>query len=138
MFERDFFEGWMGSVVSPMTGDLEYPDKYRTTMRIYQLDKMDNKVYAVELYNVFCKMVSDMELSTDASDQISTITITLSFSEYQTIGKTTFWYDPRKDRGGSSVIRSTADAVAVQMRGQDINNEGMKSTLGDLKYIMDQ
>ena len=69
MFERDFFEGWMGSVVSPMTGDLEYPDKYRTTMRIYQLDKMDNKVYAVELYNVFCKMVSDMELSTDASDQ---------------------------------------------------------------------
>lgn len=138
MFERDFFEGWLGSIVSPLSGDLEYPEKYRTTMRIYQLDRKDNKVYAVELYNLFCKAVGDMELSTDSSDQISTITVNLAFSEYQTIGKLNFWYDPRRDRGETTVLRSTSDQVKEQVRKQDISETGMKLSMGDLKYILGQ
>lgn len=138
MFERDFFEGWMGSVVSPMTSDLQYPDSYRTNMRIYQLDRRDNKVYAVELYNVFCKMIGDIELSTDASDQISTIQVTLAFSEYQTIGKTTFWYDPRKDRGGTTPTRNTKDVVENQMSKNEFRTDGTKAALGDLKYLLNQ
>jgi hypothetical protein len=138
MFERDFFEGWLGSIISPLSGDLEYPDKYRTTMRIYQLDRKDNKIYAVELYNVFCKAVGDMELSTDSSDQISTVTVNLAFSEYQTIGKLNFWYDPRRDRGETPVLRSTSDQVQEQVRRQDISESGMKLPMGDLKYILEQ
>jgi hypothetical protein len=138
MFERDFFEGWMGSIISPLSGDLQYPDNYRTTMRIYQLDRRDNKVYAVELYNLFCKSVGEMELSTDSSDQISTINVSLAFSEYQTIGKVNFWYDPRRDRGPSEPTRTTQALVNEQIRKQDIDSQGFKQAMGDLNFILEQ
>ena len=98
MFERDYFEGWMSATISPMTSNLAYPDSYRRTMKIYQLDMQDNKVYAVELYDVFCKNVGEMELNSDSTDQVSTVNVTLGYSEYQTIGKTNFWYDRWKNR----------------------------------------
>lgn len=87
MFERDFFERWMNRVYSPTTADLEYPDRYRTDLKIYQLDTSDKKTYCTELYDVFPKSMSDIELGTDLSDQIETINITLAYSEYQVIGK---------------------------------------------------
>ena len=87
MFEKDFFEGWMNLAISNSTYDLQYPVTYRSTLRIYQLDKSDYKVYCTELYNVFCKSIGDMELSTDSMDQISTINITLAYSDYLIKGK---------------------------------------------------
>jgi hypothetical protein len=117
MFERDFFEGWMSSVISPRTYDLEYPDNYRRTMRIYQLDMQDNKVYAVELYDVFCKNVGEMELNTESTDQISTVNISLGYSDYLTIGKTNFWYDLRKDRNTPPTAPTTEQSRAIKALG---------------------
>jgi hypothetical protein len=87
MFERDFFEQWMNSAISIRSMDLSYPDDYVTSMKIYQLDRLDNYLYCSELYNVFCKNIGDMEFSSDASDQIQTVTVTLSYAEYQVIGR---------------------------------------------------
>lgn len=87
MFERDFFESWLKTIYSPTTADLQYPDKYRTILKIYQLDTSDKKVYCSELYDVYPKSISDIELGTDLSDQIETVTITLAYSEYQITGK---------------------------------------------------
>jgi hypothetical protein len=87
MFERDLFENWMNASYSPTTADLVYPDDYKTTLKIYQLDRSDTKIYCSELYDVFCKNISDIELGTDLSDQIETVTITMSYSEYRIIGK---------------------------------------------------
>jgi hypothetical protein len=86
MFERDFFERWMNKAMSYTSSDLTYPDEYMTSMRIYQLDRTDNKLYCCELYNVFCKSVSDIELSADATDQVETVNITLGYSEYNVTG----------------------------------------------------
>ncbi len=86
MFERDFFEQWMNKAMSYSSSDITYPDSYMTSMRIYQLDRTDNKLYCSELYNVFCKAVSDIELSADATDQVETVNITLGYSEYNVIG----------------------------------------------------
>lgn len=85
MRERDYFENWLNSIYSQVTGDLAYPNSYRKTLKVYQLDRSDFKVYCTELYNVFCKSISDIELSTDSSDQIETITVTLAYSEYRVI-----------------------------------------------------
>jgi hypothetical protein len=120
LFERDFFEGWMGSVYSPMTGDLLYPDTYMTNMRIYQLDRRDLKVYCTELYNVFCKNISDIELSTDATDQITTINVTLAYSEYQVVGKRNFPYYVRKDRG------ETEETTTIRSKIQDSISQAEK------------
>ena len=137
MFEKDFFEGWMSSVISPMTSDLRYPDSYRTTMRIYQLDKADFKVYAVELYDVFCKTAGDIELSTDASDQISMIPVTLTYSEYQVVGKTNFWYDPKKDRGTTRTTQNVQALIDARLKEKDLDSKGFEQVKGDLKYLME-
>lgn len=88
MLERDFFERWMNTAISPHSHDVCYPDDYMTMMKIYQLDLKDNYVYCSELFNVFPKSIGDIELSTDSSDQIETISITLGYSESQVIGYT--------------------------------------------------
>lgn len=87
MLEREFFELWMNSSVSIRSSDLSYPDDYMTSIRIYQLDKTDNYIYCLELYNVFCKAMSDIELGSDLSDQIETVSVVLGYSEYQVIGR---------------------------------------------------
>jgi hypothetical protein len=137
MFERDFFEGWMGSVYSPMTADLLYPDSYMTNIRIYQLDRQDLKVYCTELYNVFCKSIGDIELSTDSSDQIETINVTLAYSEYQVIGKRTFPYNIRKDRGTTeetSTVRSKINAsIANAEEIHRIGKDRGEQRIGDLR-----
>jgi len=86
MFERDFFDLWMNKSISYTSFDLEYPDNYSTGLKIYQLDKTDNYLYCIQLYNVFCKAIGDIELSSDASDQIETVNITLGYTEHQVIG----------------------------------------------------
>lgn len=140
-FERDFFDGWIGSIVSPSSSDLAYPDTYRRTMRVYQLDMSDNKVYGIELYNVFCKSIGDIELSTDASDQIAVINVTLGYSESQTIGKTNFWYDSRKDRGAASTSSLIRDVVendrSRKLADMDLEKNKRQMMMGDLKHLMD-
>lgn len=94
MLERDFFDRWMNTAISLHSQDVLYPDDYMTTMKIYQLDREDNYVYCTELYNVFAKSIGDIELSTDSSDTIETVSITLGYSESQVVGYTTMKKPP--------------------------------------------
>jgi len=87
MWERTFLEDWISSTIGTSTTDIRYPDEYRTTMRIYQLNRTDGKVMGIELYDLFCKSVGDMDLNTEASDQIATVTASFAYSEYQIIGR---------------------------------------------------
>lgn len=133
MFERDFFEGWIGSIYSPINADLFYPDSYMTNLRIYQLDRTDMKVYCTELYNVFCKNIGDIDLSTDLMDTIETITVTLAYSEYQVIGKRNFPYNITKDRGEnqpSTTVRSRIDAIKLR---NEIARDNATARVGDIR-----
>lgn len=87
MFERVFFEDWMNAAYSNITADVEYPDRYRRSLKLYQLDMIDRKVLCIRLDDVFCKSVGDIELSTDASDQIEILPVTIGYTQYQIIGK---------------------------------------------------
>jgi len=90
MWERTFLEDWISATIGTSTTDIRYPDDYRTTMRIYQLDRTDHKVMGVELYDFFSKSVGDMELNTEASDQLATVTASFAYSEYQIIGRSKY------------------------------------------------
>lgn len=87
MMERDLFERWMNLAASFRTSDVSYPDEYMTTMRIHQLNRRDGYVYGIRLSNVFCKMLGDLEFSSDASDQLQTISVTLGYTDYAVIGR---------------------------------------------------
>jgi hypothetical protein len=87
MMERHLFESWMNLSMAYETADVAYPDDYMTSMKIYQLNRRDGYVYGVRLNSVFCKTISDMELSSDSADQVSTVQITLGYSDYAVIGR---------------------------------------------------
>lgn len=133
MFERDFFEGWISSIYSPINADLFYPDSYMTNLKIYQLDKTDMKIYCTELYNVFCKNIGDIDLSTDLSDTIETITVTLAFSDYLVIGKSNFKYNIPKERPEnepSITVRSKIDSIKLR---NEIERDNATARIGDIR-----
>lgn len=127
MLERDFFDRWMNTAMSHHTHDVNYPDDYMTTMRIFQLDKNDNYVYCTQLYNVFAKTISDIELSTDASDQIETVNITLGYSESQVIGYTVGKKTPEVPATGVAarkpIYPGSRSAIMAQMNEQYFGNK---------------
>lgn len=88
MFERVFFEDWIKAAYSNQSADVQYYDVYRRGINIFQLDTIDRKVLCLRLDGAFCKSIGDIELSTDASDQIETLTVTIGYREYQIVGKT--------------------------------------------------
>jgi hypothetical protein len=116
MFERNFFETWMHAIASPMSGDLEYPTNYRKSMRIFQLNRTDTKVLGVELYDVFCKNIGDIDLNTEASDQITTLTVSLGYSEYQIMGKSMIAED---------IFRKERSPRASQLANRTAQQEGL-------------
>lgn len=88
MLERDMFESWMNKSISYNTADVAYPDDYMTTMRIYQLDRKDGYLYCIRLNNVFCKTIADMDFSSDSSDQVQTVQVTIAYSDFAVVGRT--------------------------------------------------
>jgi len=88
MLERDLFESWMNTAISYNTSDLNYPDDYMTTMKIYQLDRKDAYLYCIRLNNVFCKTIADIDFSSDSSDQVQTVQVSLSYSDFAVVGRT--------------------------------------------------
>lgn len=131
MFERDFFESWMNLAVSYETADLKYPDEYMTRMKIYQLDPSDYRIYCLGLNNVFCKTLSDMELSTDSTDMIHTVNVTLGYSDYAVIGR----IDPQQVKIEASTPKPTEKTngrVAIypgQSMGENIQSIEAQQTM---------
>jgi hypothetical protein len=111
MAERDLFESWMNTAISYNTSDLNYPDDYMTTMRIYQLDRKDGYLYCIRLNNVFCKTLADMDFSSDSSDQVQTIQVALAYSDFSIVGKTSVenLSNDFRLRSGSKIPRSRAE-----------------------------
>ena len=116
----------MNTAMSHHTHDVNYPDDYMTTTRIFQMDKNDNYVYCTQLYNVFAKTISDIELSTDASDQIETVNITLGYSESQvigyTVGKKTPEVPATEVAARKPIYPGSRSAIMAQMKEQYFGN----------------
>lgn len=127
MLERDFFDRWMNTAMSHHTHDVNYPDDYMTTMKIYQLDRQDNYVYCTQLYNVFAKTIGDIELSTDSSDQIETVNITLGYSESQVIGYTNAKKPPEVPASGVAarkpIYPGSQSTIMAQLNEQYFGNK---------------
>ena len=65
------------------------------------------------------------------------IPVTHTYSEYQVVGKTNFWYDPKKDRGTTQTTQNVQALIDARLKEKDLDSKGFEQVNGDLKYLME-
>jgi len=85
MAERRIFELWMDSIVNKHSNDFMYFDDYTTNMMISQLDKENNKVYQMELFDVYPKTINPIEQSAATTDDYIRQSISFHFRKYEVV-----------------------------------------------------
>mgnify|MGYP001170915617 CR=1 FL=1 len=86
MAERNFFEEWLNRVVSRNSHDFKYygteESGYAKEIKIHQLDKGNNVVYAVRVREAYPKAVNAYEVGHEKTDEYSRQVVSFSFRDY--------------------------------------------------------
>ena len=76
---KRFFEDWVGLVVDHDTFTVSYQKDYVSTIRIKQLNEMNEIVYEIELYEAFPRNVNILELNQSANNQFHRLNVMFAF-----------------------------------------------------------
>lgn len=81
---RDFFEAWGNAIHDREDSTKGYMRDLFTgsSAIIHQLDGYGNIIATYQFYNVFPKVVSEMELNMETNDTISTFQVTFDYSHF--------------------------------------------------------
>lgn len=86
LMERNFFEDWMNRIVSRNSSDFKYygneESGYAKGIKIHQLDKQNNVVYAVSVREAYPKAVNSYEVGHDKTDEYLKQVVSFSFRDY--------------------------------------------------------
>lgn len=85
LFERRFFEEWMGLVCSRENYKLKYYNEYTTSIQINVLDRTDSVVFSVQLEEAYPKLIGDISMAYDRQDEVMKQDITLNYRKYSII-----------------------------------------------------
>ena len=102
--ERSYFELWQSAVYSNQSNDYNFYDNYVSDVNIYQLgqfasrNERDDITYAVQLYDVFPKIIGPVEYNYEAN-AIQTFNVTFTFR---------YWVNYFLDKAGNIEVGSPA------------------------------
>ena len=82
---KAFFDAWMSLIVNPNSFNVNYPDEYRTRIRISQLDEQENEKYAVILTDAFPKSLSLMEVNQSTQNQVHKLTVNFTYRKWEPV-----------------------------------------------------
>lgn len=88
---KAFFDAWMFKIVNPYSSEVSYKDKYiGESIKIKQLNNIDDIVYSVILTDVFPRSMSLLDLSQSNQNQYHKLTVTFAYrkwiSEHESFG----------------------------------------------------
>ena len=102
--ERSYFELWQSAVYSNQSNNYNFYDNYVSDVNIYQLgqfasrNERDDITYAVQLYDVFPKIIGPVEYNYEAN-AIQTFNVTFTFR---------YWVNYFLDKAGNIEVGSPA------------------------------
>lgn len=102
--ERSYFELWQSAVYSNQSNNYNFYDNYVSDVNIYQLgqfasrNERDDITYAVQLYDVFPKIIGPVEYNYEAN-AVQTFTVTFTFR---------YWINYFLDKAGEIAIGNPA------------------------------
>ena len=79
---KALFDNWVSKIIDPLQYFVYHPSSYATQIEIYQLDSNDEPVYSVILQDAFPKIVSTMELSQAAQNQVHKLHVTFAYRRW--------------------------------------------------------
>ena len=102
--ERSYFELWQSAIYSNQSNNYNFYDNYVSDVNIYQLgqfasrNERDDITYAVQLYDVFPKIIGPVEYNYEAN-AVQTFTVTFTFR---------YWINYFLDKSGNIDLGSPA------------------------------
>lgn len=81
MNEKDFFDGWMADIVSPMSHVASYYDDYVSSVTIETLDLEGYTTYVVELYEAHPVAITPISLDASEQDAVMKLQVTMTFKK---------------------------------------------------------
>ena len=135
MFEYNFFKDWMDIMIPKDIGQVEYPNKYQSTMTIYQLSRMEkgtdsaddayNRTFVddlrvmmqVKLIDAYPKSLSDLQLGYETSGSIQKVAVDIM---YRKASVTDFLKKSQKERAGGILSESFGALNAIKETGASL------------------
>jgi len=102
--ERSYFELWQSAIYSNQSNNYNFYDNYVSDVNIYQLgqfasrNERDDITYAVQLYDVFPKIIGPVEYNYEAN-AVQTFTVTFTFR---------YWINYFLDKAGEITVGNPA------------------------------
>ena len=85
MTERTVFEEWQKLAVNQYTYDLNYYKEYTGLVKIFSLNKQDERVYGVELVEAFPKTVEPIAVGHASSNTINKVGVSFQYRYWKNI-----------------------------------------------------
>ena len=59
-----------------------YLEDYKGTIQIYQLDKLENKIYGVELVNAFPTSLNGIPLDNNSENTVQRFSVSIAYEDF--------------------------------------------------------
>lgn len=84
MFERWFFEGWMHSIMEPVTNDFNYVAEFSTSVDIYQVNQENENTYMCTLLEAYPTAINQLDLNYSDENGIHSLSVTFAYKRVVT------------------------------------------------------
>lgn len=81
------FSEWLYNIINMDNYVIAYKDDIVATQEVYQLDKFNQKTYGLRMIDAFPVMVSPLEFSNTAQNDIQRVNIAFAFDRYDILTK---------------------------------------------------
>ena len=82
LFPRDFFEEWQNSIVTTMTGRVNYFDQYVADIEIEQYDDDQNVIYTCKFIDAYPMIVAPLALDWSSTNTFHNLNITFAYRKW--------------------------------------------------------
>ena len=83
-YAKKFFDKWQKSIIDPVTQLVAYDADYKTDVFIQELNKDNNVVYAVRLFDAFPTAIASVDLSNENTDSATSLSVTMTYKRFET------------------------------------------------------
>ena len=79
---KKIFDSWSKAVINFDNYRASYLEDYKGTIQIYQLDKLENKIYGVELVNAFPTSLNGIPLDNNSENTVQRFSVSIAYEDF--------------------------------------------------------
>lgn len=134
--ERNFFSQWFNEIYNPISKKIAFFDNIAKTIQINQLDRQNNIIYTVKLYEAVVTHVSELNRSYHNQSSIDNMSVSISYNDMEEI----FYTNGQPITNSfpvpnySPTVGATGAPITFKTGSQDVIGQA-KNLVGDFPAI---